>query len=158
MTVAELLGFSVLTTWGATPSALILAAGLLLLLASLKQALAAPQPPGPAPQQAPVEPSVAIALPPLAFSMIVTPPGIGVLVIFTACFRDTALHVMILGIGLAVIVLDLLAMLASRTVVAWVGPLPLPLRILGAVFGVLQVALAIEFIVNGLARSPLLPR
>lgn len=153
VTVAVLLGYGVLSGWGASPASLIVAAGLLLLLGSLKQALAAPAPPKAPSAEPPPPPNVAIALSPLAFPMIVTPPAIGVLVIFTAFYRHSGQQMVILGIGLAVVLLDLLAMLAARRVVGWVGPVPL--RILGAVFGVLQVALAVEFIIAGIARSKL---
>ncbi len=153
VTLAAVLGYGVLSGWGATPSSLIIAAGLLLLLAALAQVTAAP---APASAQVPARmpPTLGLALSPLAFPMIVTPPAIGVLVIFTAYFRDSGQQLLILAIGLGVIVLDLLAMLVARPVVRWVGPVPL--RILGAVFGVLQVALAIEFIISGIARSKLL--
>jgi multiple antibiotic resistance protein len=151
--VAALLGYGVLTGWGASPASLVIAAGLLLLLASLRQALAPASAPSPPPGPPP-PPSIAIALSPLAFPLIVTPPAIGVLIIFTAYFRETGHQLAILGIGLAVVALDYLAMLVAKPVVRWVGHVPL--RILGAVFGVLQVALAVEFIISGILRAGLL--
>lgn len=154
VTVAVLLGYGVLSGWGASPASLIIAAGILLLLASLRQALAPPVTPGPPPEPRPA-PGVEVALSPLAFPLIVTPPAIGVLIIFTAYVRDSGMQARILAIGLAVVLLDWLAMRVARQVVSWVGPVPL--RILGAVFGVLQVALAVEFILSGLGRSGLLP-
>lgn len=156
--LAVLLGYGVLTGWGASPASLIIAAGLLLLLSSLGHvmapaAAAAPAAPPPDAQPRPA-PGLGIALSPLAFPMIVTPPAIGVLIIFTAYFREEGQQLLILAIGLAIVLLDLLAMLAARRIMGWIGMVPL--RILGAVFGVLQVALAVEFIVSGIARSPLL--
>ena len=153
--LAVLLGYSLLTGWGASPASLIIAAGLLLLLSSLGHVMApaAPAAPPPAAEPRPA-PALGIALSPLAFPMIVTPPAIGVLIIFTAYFREDGQQLLILAIGLAIVLLDLLAMLAARRIMSWIGMVPL--RILGAVFGVLQVALAVEFIVSGIARSPLL--
>ena len=149
--VAALLGYGVLPGWWASPTSLVIAAGLLLLLSSLKHALApaSPPPSGPLPS-----PTIAIALSPLAFPLIVTPPAIGVLIIFTAYFRETSHQFAILGIGLAVVALDYLAMRVAKPVMRWMGPVPL--RILGAVFGVLQVALGVEFIISGLLRTGLM--
>ena len=86
--------------------------------------------------------------------MIVTPPAIGVLIIFTAYFQESGQQAHILATGLGIVAVNLLAMLAARRVMGWIGMVPL--RILGAVFGVLQVALAIEFIISGLLRSKLM--
>jgi multiple antibiotic resistance protein len=152
--LAVLLGYTVLTGWGASAPSLIIAAGVLLLLSSLGHVLAKPEMPAAAPAGTPPPPPLGIALSPLAFPMIVTPPAIGVLVIFTAYFRDSGQQLFILATGLGIVLLDLLAMLAARRVMGWIGMVPL--RILGAVFGVLQVALAVEFIINGIARSKLL--
>lgn len=152
--LAVLLGYGVLTSWGATPASLVIAGGLLLLLSALQTTMMRPMPAGPGPAQAmAAEPSLAIALSPLAFPGIVAPHAIGVLIIFAAYLRGSGEQLAILAAGLAVVLLDLGGMLVAKPIVRWIGNVPL--RILGAVFGVLQVALGVEFIVDGVARTPL---
>ena len=89
--LAVLLGYGVLTSWGATPASLVIAGGLLLLLSALQTTMMRPMPAGPGPAQATAaEPSLAIALSPLAFPGIVAPHAIGVLIIFAAYLHDRA--------------------------------------------------------------------
>jgi multiple antibiotic resistance protein len=151
VTLAVLLGYNVLTSWGASPASLIIAGGLLLLLSALQTTMMRPMSTG---TRAPLgEPSLAIALSPLAFPGIVAPHAIGVLIIFAAYLRGSSDHLVILAAGLTVVILDLGGMLVAKPVLRWIGHVPL--RILGAVFGVLQVALGVQFIVDGIARTPL---
>jgi multiple antibiotic resistance protein len=56
----------------------------------------------------------------------------------------------VLGLLGAVMVLNLLAMLLVRTLMR--GIVPIALQILGAVLGVLQVALALNIIISALVR------
>ena len=53
----------------------------------------------------------------------------------------------VFGVAAAMLVLDALAMLAAGWFMAKIGMVPL--LVLGAVFGVLQVALGVEMIANG---------
>lgn len=143
------IGAGVLVSWGASRPALIVAAGLLLLLASLRNVLGAPAAAAPDSNAAPSA-LLARALRPIAFPTIVSPHGMGVLITFVAYAPDASARTSILAVALGIVVLDLLAMLGARTVMRVIGPVPL--TILGGVFGVLQVALGVEIIASGFDR------
>jgi len=148
LSIAVGIGAGVLTAWGASPAALVIAAGLLLGLASLGNLLgarrAAPAAVGGAPP-----PSLGIALSPIAFPGIVTPHGVGVLIVFVAYAPTASVKLSILAVALGIVFLDLLAMLWADRLMRLVGVVPL--TILGAVFGVLQLALGIEMIASGMS-------
>ena len=145
LAIAVGIGAGVLAAWGASRPALVIAAGLLLGLASLRHILAAPA--GAAARGAPAPATPAMARSPLAFPSIVTPHGVGVLITFVAYAPDSGIKTQILGVGLAIMLLNLLAMLSAHRIMRLIRPVPL--TILGAVFGVLQVALGIEMIASG---------
>lgn len=147
LTLATFIGMEALSSWGAQPSSLLVAAGLLLLVSALSNQLARP----PAEPAAPPPASLGLALSPLAFPTIVSPHGVGVLILFTAYFPTPAERLLLFGVALGVVLLDLLAMLVARPLMNFLGMTPL--RILGAVFGVLQTALGIEFILTGLRNA-----
>ncbi len=153
--LAVLLGFGVLTAWGASKASLIMAAGLLLLLAALGHVVAKPAAASAeAPARSHGPPPLQVALSPLAFPTIVTPHAVGVLIIFSAYFPSARNQALILAAGLGIVLLDYFAMRMAPRFVDWAGPVPL--RILGAVFGVLQVALGLEFLLSGLRLARIL--
>jgi multiple antibiotic resistance protein len=146
--VAALVGQNLLQKWGVSLPALLLAAGLVLLLVALQTVLhqynpTAPHPPvdEPATSRAP---SLGLALAPLAFPTIITPYGAAVLIVLLAASGALTRDLAILGVFLAVMVLDLLAMLFAHPILKTVGTAPL--LVLGAVLGVLQVALAMQML------------
>jgi multiple antibiotic resistance protein len=148
--LAVAIGAGVLAAWGASRPALVIAAGLLLALASLRNILAPPRSPGVSgPAAPPAPPSPAVALSPLAFPSIVTPHGVGVLIVFVAYAPEASVKGSILAVGLAIMALDLFAMLAAHRLMRAIGTVPL--TVLGAVFGVLQLALGVEMIASGIA-------
>lgn len=148
--IAVAIGAGVLAAWGASRPALVIAAGLLLALASLRNLLAPPRAPEAAgAASAPPPPPAGIALSPIAFPSIVTPHGVGVLIVFVAYAPELAIKLSILAVGLAIMVLDLFAMLYADRLMRAIGTVPL--TILGAVFGVLQLALGVEMIASGIA-------
>lgn len=146
LTLAVAIGAGVLEAWGASPPALIIAAGVLLGIASLRNLLAAPRAPAAGTGQAPDD---AIALAPLAFPSIVTPHGVGVLIVFVAYAPGASAKASILGVALAIMALNLLTMLFADRLMKVIGRVPL--TILGAVFGVLQLALGIEMFASGVS-------
>lgn len=150
LAIAIAIGAGVLAGWGVSPPSLIIAAGLLLTLASLQIILVQPDAGKNLPGAAPTPPPLSIALSPIAFPSIVTPYGVGVLIVFVAYAPEPSLKLSILGIVMLVMTLDLLTMLFADRLLRWIGIAPL--TILGAVFGVLQVALGIEMIASGVAR------
>ena len=94
-----------------------------------------------------VEPTMKLALDPLAFPVIVTPYGIATLIVFLSFAPDVESQIQIGLIVVAILALDFLAMLFARKLL---GALGIVLAILGAVLGVVQVALGLQIIHNSL--------
>lgn len=152
LTLAVLSGASALEGWGATPASLIIAAGILLTIAAMRGVLGFGQPASGAAEPQP--PTMRLALAPLAFPTMVPPHAIGVMVIFVAYFPQPSQKAVILAVALSILLVNFLAMLVARHVLAVIGLVPL--IIMGAVFNVLQVALGIEMILSGIKLSNLL--
>ena len=83
-----------------------------------------------------------------------TPYGIAIVIALLAASTDAGRTAVILGVLAGVLVLDLLAMLFDHAILRTVGWL---LHILGAVLGVMQVALAIQIMLVALRHLGLLP-
>ena len=139
------LGAGILNAWGASPGSLVIAAGALLGLSALKNLLFRDGP------KAPPAPAADPALSPLAIPTIVSPYGVGVLIVFVAYLPGGAAKLAIAGVALFIIALDWLAMRHADRLMGWIGPVALTL--LGAVFGVLQLALGIEMVISGISRA-----
>lgn len=140
--LAVLLGAGILQAWGASPSSLIIAAGVLLALSALKNLLSRES------ARPPATPDPAIS--PLAVPTILSPYGVGVLIIFVAYLPGMWAKIAVAAVALFIVAVDWLAMRHADRLMALIGPVALTL--LGAVFGVLQLALGIEMIVSGAAR------
>lgn len=134
-----LVGSAVLHAWGVSFPALIAAAGLVLMALSL-QSLIAPAAPAPAIDPEKV-PAAAIAFPGLF-----PPVAVAVPLIFAAPFPGWGTKIGILGLGLGLIFLNWLLMRHSKAILRVIGPVPL--QLFGAVFGLLQVSLGLEFILD----------
>jgi small neutral amino acid transporter SnatA (MarC family) len=133
-----LIGNTVLENWGVDFSTLIAAGGLVLVTLSL-QALLFPGSGAAGPTQDPTKtPASAIAFPALF-----PPIAVSVPLIFSVPFPGWETKSGILAMGLGLIVINLLLMLRSKKILGAVGPVPL--QLFGAVFGVLQLALGLQF-------------
>lgn len=150
LALAVFLGVLVLEGWGISRGSLILAAGLIVTLSALQPTLFRQGPP--AGEGASVSPGE-LAASPLAFPAIVSPKAIGVLIIFVAYFPAMEAKLAVFGVAAAMLVLDYLGMLFAGWFMATVGMVPL--LVLGAVFGVLQVALGVEMIADGAGKLAL---
>jgi multiple antibiotic resistance protein len=155
--LGSLLGRVLLAKWTVSVGALAIAAGLIFLLIALKQLLEEYQPANPAPpaavataQRAPA-PSVALQL---LFPIVLTPYGIAAVIALLAASPDTQRTETIMGLVVAVMVLNLIGMLLARYIL--VGYTMVVLRVLGAVLAVLQAGLAVQFILKGLESLGLL--
>jgi multiple antibiotic resistance protein len=135
-----------------------------LLLVALQQVLAqyaepedAPPPAG----DASTAPATVLTLPrglafsPLAFPTLITPYGAAVLIVLLAASPDRARDLAILGLFVAVMAVDLLAMWFARPILARGKAV---LAILGAVLGILQVALAVQILLAAGRLLGVLPR
>jgi multiple antibiotic resistance protein len=154
LSLAVFLGTAVMGRVGTTPPSLIIAAGVILIITALRNILSAGS--GGAPAPAAHTASEALprwmpALSPITVPGIVTPVVVAVLVIFTTVFPEAPSRLAILAVAVGLMVLNLFAMLGARAFMHRIGVAPLLL--LGAVFGVLQVALGVEFVTDGMALA-----
>jgi small neutral amino acid transporter SnatA (MarC family) len=145
--VGSLIGQRMLEKWRVSPGALAIAAGIIFFLVALRQLLEQYElPEVTAPARLPASPTAAALR--LLFPVVLTPYGIATAIFLLAVGKGTQRTEIILALLVAVMVLDLLAMLfARRILVGWVIDV---LQVLGSVLGLLQLALAVQFVVRGL--------
>ncbi len=144
--VAALLGESVLRSYNIPLPVLALSGGLILFLVALGQVLrefSSPTPPHETGTKPASVPTLDMALSPLAFPTIVTPYGIATLIVFLALSPNEQARLIIGAVVLAIMLMNLIAMLLARHMRPWMGAL---LQVLGAVLSVIQVALGLRII------------
>jgi multiple antibiotic resistance protein len=147
-----MIGGNILAKWAVSLEALLLAAGILLFLASLQLVMS--QYGTAKSNEPPPEASMKLLINPLIFPSILTPYGIAIallLMIFNTRLSERPFIVPILLI--VVMILNLLAMLAARPILRILTPATL--QILGLVLGVMQLALGLELILSGIQLSAL---
>ena len=142
---AGLVGENSLTNYGIPLPVLALAGGIILFLVALRTVLEQFTPP--APDEKSAAPTLKMAFMPLAFPTIVTPHGIAALIVFLALSPDLEGRLIIGGIVVAIMLLNLIAMLAARYILQFLGVI---LQMLGAVLGIIQVALGLQIINSSL--------
>jgi multiple antibiotic resistance protein len=140
--IAGLLGSAMMQKWRISVPVMELTGGIVFLLVALKQVLE--QYGDPAPPAGASEPRLMH----LVFPIVVTPYGIAALIALMALSSDTARSTTLLAGVMAVMAINLLAMMFVRQVMRGVGPLLL--QIFGAVLAVQQVALALQLVVVAL--------
>jgi len=144
--LAAVIGESMLTNFGIPLAILALAAGIILFLVALQNILSQFDV-----QDTPVAPpaplAIKMAVSPLAFPTIVTPYGIGAVIVFVALSPDTNSKMIVGAIVLGIMVLNLIFMLINRYIFK---VLIVILPILGAVIGMVQVALGLKIIYNSI--------
>jgi multiple antibiotic resistance protein len=141
--VAAFLGERVLSSYGIALPVLSLSGGIILFLVALQNILRefAPHDEGTA---GPVlAPTLNMALTPLAFPTIVTPYGIAAVVVFLAISPDQQSRLVVGAILLVIMLLNLIVMIMTRHLRPLTG---VALQILGAVLGIIQVALGLQII------------
>jgi multiple antibiotic resistance protein len=137
---------------GTTPPSLIIAAGAILTVTEIRTSLAMGQAPVAqafASHQA--LPSWMPALSAITIPGLVSPFVAAILVIFTISLPAPAKRIAIFRVALGIMALNFLAMRAAGAFMRRIGMARLLL--LGAVFAVLQVALGIEILSNGIAQG-----
>ena len=145
--IAAVLGELIIVKYGIPLPILTLAAGIILFLVALISILRQFDPSSVAKEENASAPSIRTAMMPLAFPTIVTPYGIAALVLFVAISPNTQNSVLIGGAVLFIMALNLIAMFAARSLQMVLGVV---LPVLGAIIGVVQVALGLKIIVNSL--------
>jgi small neutral amino acid transporter SnatA (MarC family) len=142
-----LIGRAMLENWRVSLAALRLTGGIVFFMVALRQLLEQYTPaPAVTPEPLPASPAHAAAR--LVFPMVLTPYGIAAAIALLASSPSTERTAALLGLIVAVLLLDLLAMLFARRIL--VGFTILALQVIGAVLAVLQVALSVQFIIGGL--------
>jgi multiple antibiotic resistance protein len=142
------LGRILAANWHVSTATLSMTAGIIFFLVALKQLLAGYEPPHAAVAPPPLPPKPVAAAATLLFPVVLTPYGIAAVIVLLASNREAERIGLIVGLLVLVMVLNLLAMLYARRIL--IGPVMIVLQIVGAILGVLQVGLAIEFMVFGL--------
>ncbi|HEY2775159.1 MAG TPA: MarC family protein [Candidatus Binatia bacterium] len=146
--VGSLIGRAIAAKWHVSIGSLLIAAGIIFLLVALKQLLEQYEPPHASETPPPLPQSPMAAAVRLLFPIVLTPYGIAAAIVLLAGSTETERTELILALLVAVMAINLLAMLFARKIL--VGFTMIVLQVLGAVLGVLQAGLAIEFIVRGL--------
>jgi len=146
--IAAFTGEYILSRYGIPLPILALAAGIILFLVALQGILQQFAPASPVSEEAAAPtPTLKQSLTPLAFPTIVTPYGIAATIVFLAFSPDVQGRLTVGAIVLAIMLMNLVVMLNFRRI----GPiLSISLAILGAVIGVIQVALGLQIINNSL--------
>lgn len=145
--IAAAVGRAILENWHVSLGALLIAGGVILFLVALRQVLQqyAPAPEAEVRPQSAAFGAMAVRL---AFPTIVTPYGIATVIILLSVSPDIRYVVGVAAALIAVMVLNLLAMLYARRILKAVGLMPL--QIVGTVLMVMQVALGVQMILGGL--------
>lgn len=139
-----LVGAGMLSKWRIPPEVLQLAGGLIFLLVALQMVMAQYKAPEPVDAQGP-------PVMHLVFPVTVTPYGIAAIIVLMALSGTMERSIAVLALALAVMVLNLLTMLFARGILGLITMVPL--RVLGAVLGVLQVALALQLIISSVHQG-----
>jgi multiple antibiotic resistance protein len=153
----------VLTPWRVSPEALSIAGGILLLMASvrtLSSFQAGPQPVAVAPGGAPELSTRWLSSPvltPLVTPGILPPVGIVAILYFAGvALGDGDFQARLIGLLLAIMASNFLAMLFARPIMRVLGGGPV-LSIVGWVFSALQAGLAIQIVLNALRVQRVTP-
>ncbi len=139
LAVAVLAGHAMMSSWRVSREALGGGAGLVLLLVSLQPMISMGPMATPSSTQRGLPSPVAFAFP-----TIVPPYAFGVVILFSAYFIDFRAQMAIIGLSAGVMAVNVLAMLFALPLSRLMGEAFL--RILGAVFSILQLSLGIEMI------------
>jgi len=143
------LGAALLANWRISIGAMVIAGGLVFLLVGLRQLLEQYEPPHATDANMPALPAspTAAALK-LLFPIVLTPFGIAAVIVLLALSTQSGRTEIIVGMVIAVMLLNLVTMLFARRIM--VGATIVVLQILGAVLGILQAGLAVQIILRGL--------
>ena len=147
--VAATIGVRILSNWGISTGALLIAAGLMLFLIALESIRGQYQPPET--QRSPSDPGVSVRLLAfkLAFPYVVSPYGVAVVILVLTSRPEHVPLTPIIAMLAGIMLLNLVVMLNADRIArsSYIAPL---FAILGAVLGVLQAALGVQVILAGL--------
>ena len=143
------LGATLMANWHISLGAMVLAGGLVFLLVAIRQLLDQYEPSQDSAAGVPALPAspTAAALK-LLFPTVLTPFGIAAVIVLLGGSADSVPTGVVVGILVGVMLLNLVAMLFARRILAGIGIIVL--QILGGVLGMLQAGLAVQIILRGL--------
>jgi len=146
-----LLGPLVLTNWHVSPPAISITGSIILFTQAFGIIMRTPPgAPGSAGREdSPSQPSLAIAVFPLAIPAIVTAPGIAAIAVIIVLYKhDLAHQAIVVALLLGVMVLNLLTLRNTETILkrGFAGILP----VIGWVLAVLQASLAVQIMLHSL--------
>lgn len=144
LAVAVFMGTAMLESWSISKGSLIFAGGAIVTLTALQHVFGLH---GGGSAPAGEQTARQLAVSPLAIPTIASPRPIAVLIIFVAAFPTTEGKLTVMAVGGLVMLLNVWGMRNAQWFMEKVGMTPL--LVLGAVFGVLQVALGVEMMVDG---------
>jgi multiple antibiotic resistance protein len=147
LVLAATAGRLLLGKWDLSTVSLQIAGSIVLFLVALQMVMAQYGVPPATGGQQPT-PVLGMAVTPLAFPTIVTPYGITVLIMFLVLSPGLDYSLKVMSALALVMVLNLLCMLYARQILKAIGVTTL--QILGAVLGVLQIALAMEYLLRAM--------
>lgn len=140
--IAGVVGSRLLVSWNIEPPVLILAAGIIFFIAALRPLIHQRD-------QAEIEEhATAPNAGAIAFGLEITPYGVATTIVLMSMSHDKERILTILACLLSVMLLNVLSMMFGRSILKTIGPLPM--KILGAALGVLQLGLALQIIVSSL--------
>lgn len=153
-----LIGRNIIHNWGVSRSSLITSGGLLLLIAALKvlSQFTIPKSSKNLPSSPPEEEVEHIVISPLVIPGIITPYGVVAILITTGnAGRNIPLQLSILGLLLVMMLLNYVGMIFAQPIIKRLQISTL--LMIGWVFAVMQAALAIQFIADGLRGFRIFP-
>jgi multiple antibiotic resistance protein len=152
--VGGLGGRILMTNWQVSMPALLISTGVIFFLVALQVVLEQYEPPNAAAAaELPSDPMKAALT--VTFPTVVTPYGIATIIALLTAHDPAAPATVVWAMLAVVMVLNLVAMLSAHAVMH--GVVVLGMRLLGAVLGVLQVALAVQIILLALRKLNVLP-
>ncbi len=140
--LASLTGAMQIQKVGISGGALAIAAGLVLAIVGLRPLIGLEEKTRSSGKLEPLS---------FAFPTILPPHAFGLIILFSLYASSTADTVAIILVGGALMLLNLIGMLGSRWVMGTIGATPL--RVFGAVFGIMQLALGIQILFWGLLQE-----
>lgn len=144
--MAALIGENILSNYGIPIPILAISGGIILFLVAILNIIHQFDPPS-AKDENPVKPTMKMAIYPLAFPTIVTPYGIAAVIVFFALAPDMNSKLLVGAVVFGIMVLNLIFMLINRYTFKYFAVV---LPLLGAILGVVQVALGLQIIYKAL--------
>jgi multiple antibiotic resistance protein len=145
--VGGFLGKSLMAKWHVSVESMLLAGGVVFFLVALTNVMEPYRTVAEPAETLPEQPLAAALR--LAFPFVVTPYGVTALIVLWASSHSNERLVGVLGVLLAILLLDLLALLYARWILSHAS-LAVALKVIGVVLAVLQIGLATEMILLAL--------